>query len=71
MKIPKYTICTDTICTGYAPILEGESPVQYATEIEAQKEIDNDLEFYEDCFACPIDEIGHKTIYKGQSNATI
>ncbi len=37
----------------------------FETEAEAQQEIDSDPEFYKDCFTCPMDEIGHKTIYTG------
>ena len=57
-----YTICFDTICTGYAPITDGNNkPVSYATEQAAF------AEFYEGCFVCPMEEIGHKTIYMGAS----
>lgn len=72
----KYTICFDTLCTGFQPIYDEEfvdgksvkrTPVEYSTLEEAQAEIDSDPEFYEDCFACSMDEIGHKTIYYGSN----
>ena len=62
-----FTICFDTIYTGFTPVTdENNEPVQYNTKQEAQKEIDNDQEFYDDCFTCEISEIGHKTIYTGE-----
>lgn len=61
-----YTICFDTICTGFAPVMEDDQPCTYATEAEAQAEIDSDPEFYEDCFPCLLSNIGHKTIYTGK-----
>lgn len=58
-----FTICFDTLCQGYQPIMEDENPVTYATEAEAQAEIDADPEFYDECFVCPLADIGHKTIW--------
>lgn len=66
MTAEKWTICFDTICAGFTPIFEDEKPVEYASEAEAQAEIDGDPEFYEDCFACKLSDIGHKTIYYGE-----
>lgn len=60
-----FTICFDTICTGYQAIQDENGPVQYETEQAAQAEIDSDLDFYGDCFVCPISEIGRKAIYHG------
>lgn len=63
----KSAICFDTICQGYHPVTDGDNlPVEFMSEEEALKEIDDDPEFYDDCFACPMDEIGHKTIYFGE-----
>lgn len=39
------------------------------TEAEAQAEIDSDPGFYEDCFICPLSDIGHKAIYTGENTA--
>lgn len=66
-----YTICYDTICDGFTPIMDYDendnaTPCTYATEAEAQAEIDSDPEFYEDCFVCLLSDIGHKTIYTGK-----
>jgi len=68
----KWVICFDTICTGYAPVIEGAgidnpegTPCRYDTEAEAQAEIDSYPEFYEECFACEESEIGHKAIFYG------
>lgn len=66
-----FTICFDTLCTGYQAIMTYAPddpdqigvPVSFDTESEAQAEIDSDPEFYDDCFVCPIEEIGHKTIF--------
>lgn len=60
----KWTICYDTVCQGFQPVCDDTSPVEYDTEAEAQAEIDGDPEFYEDCFAVPMSEIGHRTIFK-------
>lgn len=76
VTVMKYAICFDTICDGYTPICEEDlidgtlirKPIQYNSLEEAQAEIDSDKEFYEDCFACSMDEIGHKSIYYGGSN---
>lgn len=62
-----FAICFDTICTGFAPITDGDNnPVQYETEQEAINELESDPEFYVDCFVCPIEDIGHKTIFTGE-----
>lgn len=65
-----FTICFDTICQGFQPVMEDAgidnpegTPVTYETEVLAQEEIDSDPEFYKDCFTCPLVDIGHKTIY--------
>ena len=55
----KYTILFDTICTGFNAIHDGEgNPVLYDTIEEAQKEIDDDKEFYgiEECFVGAVDD---------------
>lgn len=69
----KFTICFDTLCTGYEPIhVESDGvrePMTFETEKEAQAEIDSDPEFYDDCFICTVEEIGHKTIFYGESHA--
>lgn len=63
----RYCIAFDTLCTGYSPITdETGEPVYYATELEAQAEIIDDLEFYDECFVIPETELGHKTIYYGE-----
>lgn len=65
-----FTIAFDTICQGYQAIMDDDDgPVTYATENEAQAEIESDPEFYEDCFVIPLSEIGHKTIFTGVENA--
>ena len=56
-------------CDAYSNSKEGDQPCTYATEAEAQAEIDADPEFYEDFFVCRLDEIGHKTIYTGKADA--
>ena len=58
-----FTICFDTICDGYTPVMCDELPIEFATEEEAEAEIKSDPEFYDECFVCPMSEIGHKTIY--------
>jgi hypothetical protein len=59
-----YVICFDTLCQGYQPIINEDNEfLFYETEEAAQSEIDDDSEFYEDCFVCPVDEIGRKEIY--------
>jgi len=63
----KWTICQDTICQGYSPIMGDDKPVEYDTEAQAQAEIDDDPEFYEDCFPCKMSDIGHKIIYFGSN----
>lgn len=68
----KHVICFDTICTGYSPVMTGDLkavPLLFDTEAEAQKEIDDDPEFYDDCFVCLESDIGHKTIYRGENHA--
>jgi hypothetical protein len=66
-----WVIVFDTLCTGFEPIRDGETnePCTYATEAEAQAEIDLDPEFYADCWPAPIDEIGHKAIFHGRTSA--
>lgn len=61
-----FVIMFDTLCTGFEPIRDGETnePVTFATEAEAQAEIDSDPEFYADCFVAGADEIGHKAIWR-------
>ena len=60
-----YVIVFDTLCTGFEPVKdEHDQPVVYATEAEAQAEIDSDPEFYDECFVTEIDEIGHKSIWR-------
>lgn len=67
-----YTICFDTICTGFQPVLCNDKPMEFATEDEAIAEMDTDEEFYGDCFVCPLEYIGHKTIFYGsKENAKI
>lgn len=69
-----YTICFDTICAGYAPVEsinetpsgEVREPVRFATLAEAEAELASDPEFYDECFACPLEHIGHKTIFTGR-----
>ena len=68
-----FVICFDTLCCGFSPVLtsteehpEG-TPLEFETEELAQSEIDADPEFYSDCFVCPKEEIGHKTIFYGSS----
>ena len=66
----QYTICFDTICDGFQPVedikmidgREVRSPIKFDTEDQAAAEIKSDPAFYEDCFVCRLDEIGHKTI---------
>lgn len=66
-----FTICFDTLCDGYTPIMDyapddpeqNGVPVSYDTEAEAQAEIDGDPEFYDDCFVCLLSEIGHKAFF--------
>lgn len=65
----KFTICFDTLCQGYQPVNFDSEPCQFDTEAEAQAEIDSDPEFYEDCFICPLSDIGHKAIYTGENTA--
>lgn len=65
-KVAKYTICFDTVCTGYSPVMQDEKPITFNTEAEAEKEIASDPEFYADCFVCPISQIGHKMIFTGK-----
>lgn len=61
-----HTICFDTLCTGYAPITDGDgNPVEYASQAEAIRELESDIDFYDDCFVCELDDIGHKTIFYG------
>jgi len=70
MTNPQFTICFDTICQGFSPITDGDNnPVIYESLEAAEKEIDSDPEFYQDCFAAPMEEIGHKTIYTGEAAA--
>ena len=59
----KYTICFDTICQGFQPVMCDDKPIAFSTEAEALAEVESDPEFYEDCFVCTVDAIGHKTIY--------
>jgi len=61
----KWTICFDTICTGYQPVMYGDKPIGFPTEKAATIELEDDPEFYEDCFVCEMSEIGHKTIFHG------
>lgn len=70
---PEWTICTDTLCTGYTPITvdAGEdnpdgTPIAFDTEAAAQAEMDSDPEFYEDCFVTPMSDIGRKAIFTGK-----
>lgn len=65
-----FIICFDTLCTGFQPVMEGDEPCTYGSEAEAQAEIDSDPEFYEDCFVCPMSDIGRKAIYTGGQNAS-
>lgn len=62
-----FTICFDTICTGFAPVHEDEKPIRFKTKAEAQREIDSDLEFYADCFVAPLSNIGHEAIFTGSN----
>jgi hypothetical protein len=60
----KWTICTDTVCDGFSPVGcdEDDNPQVFDTEDEAIAELEDDLEFYEDCFVCQLSEVGHKAI---------
>lgn len=63
----RHTIAFDTICTGFAPITDGDSnPIEFDGEEAALKELESDPEFYDEYFVFPLDEIGHKTIYTGK-----
>ena len=64
------TICFDTVCEGFVPVMIGEEPIKFTTEEEAQLEIDSDPVFYQDCFITDVEEIGHKTIFRESSRAT-
>jgi len=66
-----WTICYDVVCDGYQPILTSQEddvsvPIAFKTEDEAIKEMDDDPEFYEDCFPCKMSEIGHKIVFHGK-----
>lgn len=61
-----FTICYDTIFDGFQPVKDDEEPVTFATEEEATIELESDPEFYEECFVCPLNQIGHKTIFTVQ-----
>jgi len=63
MKRDQWTICCDTLCEGFQPVLGDDGPLKFATEAAAQTEIDSDKEFYDGCFACEVNEIGHKVFY--------
>jgi hypothetical protein len=74
-----FTICFDTICQGFQPVMEEvkdrrckygyrRQPVRYSTEAEARAELESDPAFYQDCFVCPVDQIGHKTIFTGKQH---
>lgn len=56
------------MCGGYTPVMVDDKTTRYSTEKEAQAELDSDEEFYEDCFVCEYEEIGHKIIYTGENN---
>jgi len=64
-----FTICFDTLCTGYEPVCIEENgvrgPITFDTEAQAQAEIDSDPEFYHDCFICLLSDIGRKAIFYG------
>jgi hypothetical protein len=65
-----WTICSDSWCDGFAPIMtldedDSDVPVSYKTEEEATKELEDDPEFYEDCFVCQMSEVGHKAVFYG------
>jgi hypothetical protein len=67
-----WTICSDSLCDGYQPILVEDSdgnnmPETFKTEEEAIKEMEDDPEFYEDCFPCQMSEIGHKIVFYGKA----
>lgn len=59
-----FTICFDTFCCGWTPILINDEPASFETMAEAQAELDSDKEFYADCFVCRFNEIGHKAIFE-------
>jgi len=63
MQEQPFTICFDTLCTGFEPVREDDQPVTFSTEAEAQAEIASDPEFYADCFVARLDEIGSKAIW--------
>lgn len=63
-----FTICFDTICSGYEPVLIDDKPAQFETEQAALAEMKSDPGFYKDCFVTPMNQIGHKTIYFGGSH---
>jgi len=73
-----WTICCDTICHGYSPEItedeDGNVTVStYATEEEAQRELDEDIESFgedtmSDYFVCQVKDIGHRTIFTGSAH---
>jgi len=62
-----WTICEDTVANGFQPVLEEDkngvtSPVSFNSRSDALREIEADRYFYDGCFVCKMDEVGHKTV---------
>jgi len=47
--MPRYTIVFDTICQGPVSVHENDEPIMFNSLEEAEAEIADDPEFYEDC----------------------